>query len=475
MDAVLPSSLGFRVAAVLPAGGSGTRVGTATPKQFWPINGKPLLFYTLEVFESVPWLESIVVPVAPDHLESLKQDVQHWGFKKTHIVLGAEFRHSSIYSGIKALLPTLGSVQSSTSSPPDVVIVHDMVRPFVDEDTLRQVAQAAQDHGAAGTILPLVSTVIMATPDGFLDHSLDRNKYRASQTPQAFKFTVMAEAYAKCTSHDFEFGTECLHLAQQYAGTRAKLIEGTPMLWKVTHKPDIYAAEQMIKERLRNVAIVTGASRGIGEAIAVALSNRGMRVAVVARHEQPLLAVAERIKGLAIVADVSKPEEVHRVFQTVIEKWGHVDVLVNNAGVAARVEIDNMSDEAWFELLHGNLSSTFYSSRAAMSAMKHAARGGVIINIGSSSVSGGRVGEGAYSATKAGIQCLTETLALEGKPHNIFAYTVVPRRTATELRRALYPDEDPATCLLPEEVAHMVASVATEWQPYLSGHAFWVK
>lgn len=92
-----------------------------------------------------------------------------------------------------------------------------------------------------------MSTVIAGTPDGFLDHALDRSKYFASQTPQAFEYSLLAHAYAQCTEADWKHGTECLHLVQMYGGVRAKLVEATPLCWKITHKPDIYAAEQIIK------------------------------------------------------------------------------------------------------------------------------------------------------------------------------------------------------------------------------------
>lgn len=133
-----------------------------------------------------------------------------------------------------------------------------------------------------------------------------------------------------------------------------------------------------------------------------------------------------------------------------------------------------MPDEAWLELVNTNLGGTFYCTREAVRIMRAGGHGGVIINVGSSAVAGGREGEGAYSASKAGIHCLTEAVAIEGRPHGIYAYTVVPRRTATQLRRALYPTEDPAVQMPVEAVAQMVCSVATEWQPWLTGHAFWI-
>lgn len=132
--------------------------------------------------------------------------------------------------------------------------------------------------------MSLVSTVVKPTADGFLDHALDRAAYAASQTPQvsqrskhasdewtathfahstfscplripgkAFTLDVIKRAYAGATEHDLEHGTECLHLAQAYANTAAKLVPCGSNVWKVTYKHDLYAAEQMIKERLRQV------------------------------------------------------------------------------------------------------------------------------------------------------------------------------------------------------------------------------
>ncbi|TMS11067.1 D-ribitol-5-phosphate cytidylyltransferase [Larimichthys crocea] len=120
---------------------------------------------------------------------------------------------------------------------------------------------AAKEQGAAGAIRPLVSTVIATTQEGYLDHSLERAKYRASEMPQGFTYDVIYQAYQRCSESDFEFGTECLHLALQYCGTNAKLLQGPPTLWKVTYKRDLAAAESIIKETLSGTAcVITGGS-----------------------------------------------------------------------------------------------------------------------------------------------------------------------------------------------------------------------
>jgi 2-C-methyl-D-erythritol 4-phosphate cytidylyltransferase len=116
-----------------------------------------------------------------DRLQQKAAD--EWKFTKVKFVSGGATRHRSIAAGVAVV-----------AADCDVVVVHDAVRPFVDEVTLGAVAAAAAEHGAAGTILPLVSTVIRVDADGFLQESLDRSLYRGSQTPQAFRREVIKAA-----------------------------------------------------------------------------------------------------------------------------------------------------------------------------------------------------------------------------------------------------------------------------------------
>ncbi|XP_069815437.1 D-ribitol-5-phosphate cytidylyltransferase isoform X2 [Dendropsophus ebraccatus] len=186
----------------------------------------------------------------------MKSIVHHYGHKRVTLVEGGETRHRSIFNGLKAFTEdhTLGPALQT----PEVVIIHDAVRPFVDEETLLQVTSAARQYGAAGAVRPLVSTVIAPSSDGCLDHSLERAKHRASEMPQAFLYDIIYEAYLQCSDHDLDFGTECLHLALAYGKTRAKLLDGPPDLWKVTYKRDLYTAESIIKDRIsKHLCILT--------------------------------------------------------------------------------------------------------------------------------------------------------------------------------------------------------------------------
>ncbi|XP_058152901.2 D-ribitol-5-phosphate cytidylyltransferase isoform X2 [Dasypus novemcinctus] len=243
------------VAAVLPAGGCGERMGVPTPKQFYPILERPLISYTLQALERVRWIKNIVVAVTGENMEAMESIIQRYQHERISLVEAGVTRHRSIFSGLKALS---GDQPNSELSKPDIVIIHDAVRPFVEEDVLLKVVTAAKEHGAAGAIRPLVSTVISPSADGCLDYSLERARHRASEMPQAFLFDVIYKAYQQCSDNDLEFGTECLQLALKYCQTKAKLVEGSPDLWKVTYKRDLYAAESIIKERIsQQICVVT--------------------------------------------------------------------------------------------------------------------------------------------------------------------------------------------------------------------------
>ncbi|XP_032729820.1 D-ribitol-5-phosphate cytidylyltransferase isoform X2 [Lontra canadensis] len=187
-------------------------------------------------------------------MEAMKGIIQKYKHQRISLVEAGVTRHRSIFNGLRALAE---DQPNSKLSKPEVVIIHDAVRPFVEEDVLLKVVTAAKEHGAAGAVRPLVSTVISPSADGRLDHSLERARHRASEMPQAFLFDVIYEAYQQCSDYDLEFGTECLQLALKYGHVNAKLVEGSPDLWKVTYKRDLYAAESIIKGEYAQKNVVT--------------------------------------------------------------------------------------------------------------------------------------------------------------------------------------------------------------------------
>lgn len=190
-------------------------------------------------------------------------------------------------------------------------------------------------------------------------------------------------------------------------------------------------------------AIVTGASRGIGKAIALRLGASGVRVACVARDAAKLAETVSEIEaagGAAMAApcDVADSAAVTELVERVAEEWGGVDILVNNAGITRDTLLPRMSDEDWDSVIATNLRSVFLFTRAAAGVMMRAKRGR-IINISSTSGLRGNAAQANYSASKAGVVGFTQTVARElaSKRRQITVNAVCPGFIATDMTAAL--------------------------------------
>ncbi|MDO4550124.1 MAG: 3-oxoacyl-[acyl-carrier-protein] reductase [Planctomycetia bacterium] len=189
------------------------------------------------------------------------------------------------------------------------------------------------------------------------------------------------------------------------------------------------------------VAIVTGASRGIGKAVALALAENGAKVACVATSQERLVGTVEEIRALGAEAEpfacnVGVTAEVQSVVETVIEKWGKVDILVNNAGITRDTMLATMKDEDWDAVIQTNLRGVFLFTRACIVPMMQK-RYGRIVNV--SSVSGliGNPGQANYSASKAGVIGFTNTVAREYAKRKITANVVAPGFISTDMTAVL--------------------------------------
>ncbi|WP_277773939.1 3-oxoacyl-[acyl-carrier-protein] reductase [Thermoleptolyngbya sichuanensis] len=203
----------------------------------------------------------------------------------------------------------------------------------------------------------------------------------------------------------------------------------------------------MTTQRLAGqVAIVTGASRGIGRAIALALAAEGAKVAVnYASSSGAADAVVAEIAGagseaIALQADVSKADQVDALFNAVMEKWGRVDVLVNNAGITRDTLLLRMKPEDWQAVIDLNLTGVFLCTRAASKIMLKQ-KSGRIINI--SSVVGlmGNPGQANYSAAKAGVIGFTKSVAKELAPRGITVNAIAPGFIATDMTHGLNSED----------------------------------
>ncbi len=230
------------------------------------------------------------------------------------------------------------------------------------------------------------------------------------------------------------------------------------------------------------IAIVTGGSRGIGEAIANRLADEGARVAVCAsRSLDRAEAVAEAIEGrggsaLALQADVANPADVKTLFKSVLDRWGALDILVNNAGIARDGLLMRLKPDDWDAVLDVNLKGAFLCMQAAVRPMMRA-RSGRIINI--SSVTGliGNPGQAGYTAAKSGLIGLTKTAAKELAGRSITANVVAPGYIPTEmteklpenLKEKILEQVPLGTPGKPEDIAAAVAFLASSDAAYVTG------
>ena len=223
------------------------------------------------------------------------------------------------------------------------------------------------------------------------------------------------------------------------------------------------------------VALVTGASQGLGRALALAYAREGATVVLNSRSYESIRDVVEEIHGLGaevlgIGADVTSSSDVQDLVNAAIEHYGGIDVLVNNAGLLGpRVKIEEYPEDEWRSVLDANLTGPFLVSKAAIPHMRE---GASIVNVTSGVSIEGRAEWGAYSVSKFGLEGLTQILAAELKDRGIRVNSVDPGGMRTEMRAAAYPDEDPTIRITPEENTAVFLYLASDESRSVTGERF---
>ncbi len=212
------------------------------------------------------------------------------------------------------------------------------------------------------------------------------------------------------------------------------------------------------------VALITGASRGIGLAIARSLAAMGAKLGLCARDPGRLIGVAAEFERhgvpvLAFPADVSRPGDIASLVQKTEQSLGPIEILVNNAGIGLFGPIQEASEANWDAVLDTNLKSVFLLSRAVAPGMI-ARRSGHIVNIASLAAKNSFAGGGIYCASKWGLLGLTECMAEDLRPHGIRVSAVCPGSVATDF--SPHGNKDPRKMLQPEDVAHAVEAILTQ-------------
>lgn len=221
------------VSAVIAAGGKGKRMNSVKSKQYLPVKGFPILYYTLTVFETLREIDEIILVVGEQDLDFVRKDIiLKYKFKKTRLIEGGLERQDSVYNGLRSCSPQT-----------DIVVIHDGVRPFITHGIILESIEAAKLYKAAGVAVPVKDT-IKIVEDGFIKATPDRRKLYAIQTPQTFMYEVILKAHEIARKEGF-YGTDDAVLVERL-GYKVKIIDGSYENIKITTPEDIIIAEAFL-------------------------------------------------------------------------------------------------------------------------------------------------------------------------------------------------------------------------------------
>lgn len=216
-------------AAIIVAAGSGSRMNSATPKQFLPLDNEMVLTKTVRVFEESPEIQEIVLVVSPEWVDFVKKEIvlKENFHKVKKIVNGGAERYDSVYAGILACPEA------------DNVFIHDGARPFITEAVIRRCAEAVDEYQAVACGMPSKDTVKIADDCGFVASTPDRRKVWSIQTPQAFSYAIIRAAYEIIRDTDMRGITDDAMVVEATKIAKVKLVEGSYSNIKITTPEDL--------------------------------------------------------------------------------------------------------------------------------------------------------------------------------------------------------------------------------------------
>lgn len=227
-----------KVVAVVPAGGTGKRMGAGTSKQFLMLDGVPMMLHALRVLERAPGVTEVVLVVPKEERDrALSEVVERYGLKKVlKVVPGGATRQESVQHGL-----------NEVGEDVEIVVVHDAVRPFITEDRIERSIEAARKHGGAIVAVPMKDTPKQAGPDRLIQRTLDRTDLWLAQTPQTFRRALVVEAYRKAAIAHVH-ATDDAALVERL-GHKVAIVEGSWENIKITTPEDMILAEAILAAR----------------------------------------------------------------------------------------------------------------------------------------------------------------------------------------------------------------------------------
>lgn len=225
--------------AIVMAAGSGSRMGTDIPKQYLTVKGRPVLYFSLKAFED-SFFDEIVLVTRKDDVDYCKEEIiNKFDLKKVkHIVPGGAERFESVYEGLKAC----------GASGEDYVYIHDGARPLISKDVLERTKKDVETYGATVVAVASKDTVKIVDEDGFVVSTPDRRTLRKVQTPQAFKYSIIKEAFEKMFAEGIGNITDDGMVVERYSSVKVHLTEGDYSNIKITTIEDWEAISKKLEK-----------------------------------------------------------------------------------------------------------------------------------------------------------------------------------------------------------------------------------
>jgi len=433
---------------VLLAGGRGIRLGYERPKQLIKIAGKTLLEHTIEIFERSDCIDDIVLVVAPEIKDYVDEIVVRRSYSKiSKIVFGGKTRRESSYYGVMAL----------EAEDEDVVFIHDVARPFLDENIIRTGLKAAREYGAVDVVIDSPDTIVRVDDRGYIEEIPERRYLKRGQTPQIFIYKIIRKAHEMAAEDPDvdEHVTDDCGLILRYNLCRVFTIKGSNWNIKITYPLDVYIAEKIFQFRTQKllipaeikpgflkdkVVLIFGHSSGIGEKIYNMLVEMDVKTFGFSRRNG---------------VDVRRYEDVVKVVEDIVEREGKVDFVINTAGILKMGKLSERSHKEIMEELETNYVGSINVAKASIPHLRKTK--GMLILFSSSSYTLGRALYSIYSSTKAAVVNLAQALAQE-EPF-IRVNVICPERTATPMRFRNFGNEPKDTLLDPTDVARAAISL----------------
>ena len=228
----------MKTVAIIPAGGSGKRLGSDLAKQYLLLQGIPVLVRTLGVFQKSDVVQEMILVVPEKDLLFFRERfIEPYGLTKVSMVVpGGKERQDSVRHGLRSM-----------ENPCDIVIVHDGVRPFVTPEMIVQVVSAAREFGAASIGVRAKDTIKQTSDADVVTATLPRGNLWQTQTPQAFRYEILCRAYEQAAGDNF-YGTDDASLVERI-GVNVRMIAGSAENMKITTPEDLRMAEALMKEK----------------------------------------------------------------------------------------------------------------------------------------------------------------------------------------------------------------------------------